>query len=272
MVPAGVRRLLGWLVLAIGVLVAIEGALRFQHGHPTGGTPIADVPAGMFVGDPAAGFALAPRFASPELGLTVNDTGLRDVARPAVSGAHWLVLGDEIAAGLGVEDDEHLARLIELGLSTSDDPAPAVWNGAVPRYGPEQALMRYRTLMAAHRLDPRVVILVVHLGNDARDAARGPGVERVVGDRLVEVPWGPWPGSPFNQERGDGLFLSRWLGRGVRDAPQPIDLYLQPANEATERGWAVTAEAIGQLEQLFDALDKQIRVGWFDLPSAVEAP
>ena len=246
MVPARTHRLLVWATLAIGLLVLTEGALRYEHGHPGGGEGVEGVPPGMFVADRHTGVTLRPGFVDPEGGFTVNSAGLRDPERPPPRGAHWLLLGDELAAGLGVGDDEHLARLLELGLSTSRDPAPEVWNGGVPRFGPEQVLMRSRTLSASLRLDPQVVLLAVHLGNDARDAARGPGVDRVVDGRLVEVPWGPWPGSAFNGDRGRGSFLGRRLRRSYA-IPAALDLYLEPASSPVERGWSITERALAQL-------------------------
>lgn len=233
----------------IAGLVLGEGALRYLQGHPAPG-PASVWPDGMFASDPTAGVTLRPGFAQTEPAFTVNSLGLRDVERAAPRSTHWLVLGDELAAGIGVADDAHVGRLLERGLSTAE--GPAVWNGAVPRSGPEQTLMRLRTLTDGQRLDPALAIWIVNLGNDPWDALGGPGRDRVIDGRLTEMTrWAPWPGSSWNADRAALFGASRshlvtaLKGDPLLRAPSPVaSLFLPEESPEVQRGWAITEEVI----------------------------
>ncbi len=280
------------MLVAVGVLILGEGLIRYLHGNPSRPpTPERSVPDGLLAPDRTAGFTLMPGAVGFDGDFTVNDLGLRDPERSAPRGAHWLLLGDDAAAGLGVGDGVHLGRLLEVGLATSEDPAPEVWNGAVPLYGLEQSLHRFRSLADGHRLSPQVVILAVNLGNDAWDATLGPGVRRVVDGRLTRGRWGPWPASTAHAERaelprhflaprlpGDRLLQRRVYSyrpvaglvgearpRGGAVAPEGLVpfsypqfggvawLYLEPAPTVVEGGWGVAGRTLQTLQNEVDA-------------------
>ena len=98
-----------------------------------------------------------------------------------------VVLGDSIAFGLGVSDEETFTHLLDV----RDNGIEAA-NLAVQGYGPDQALLVL--LHEGLRSDPDVVVLAFCLGNDFADAVlpvslfdgRTPKPRfRLVGDRLV---------------------------------------------------------------------------------------
>ncbi len=282
------------LLLLVGTLILGEGLIRYLHGNPARPPiPERDLPDGLLTPDRTAGFTLLPGAVALDGAFTVNSLGLRDPERPAPKGAPWLLLGDEVAVGLGVGDDVHLGRLLEVGLATSPDAAPQVWNGAVPLYGLEQSLHRFRTLTTGQRLTPQVVILAVNLGTDGWDATRGPGVRRVVDGRLTRGRWGPWPESTAtaNTERaelvrhflaprppGDRLLQRRLylyraaLGligevrrRGGAAAPEGLVpfsyprfggvawLYLEPAPAVVDSAWTVATQTLQTLQREVEA-------------------
>jgi len=95
-----------------------------------------------------------------------------------------LVVGDSIAYGYALEQDETIPRAMEARWRATRPEAPVeVWNAGVPGYGPEQEAVRLRRLGPA--VDPDVVVVLFCLRNDvsvepiasllAREGAFNPG-------------------------------------------------------------------------------------------------
>lgn len=97
--------------------------------------------------------------------ITINAAGYRgeNLASAATGRRRIVVLGDSIAFGLYVGDDEtYAARL------AARSPDSEVANLAVQGYGPGQSLLRLERLGLG--LKPDVVLLALCLGNDFADA------------------------------------------------------------------------------------------------------
>ena len=122
--------------------------------------------------------------------ITFSARGFRghDLPIPKAGGrTRVVVLGDSIAFGLHVSDDETFTHLLD-----ARDNGIEAANLAVQGYGPDQELL---TLMhEGLRLDPDVVVLAFCLANDLADAVlpvslydgRAPKPRfRLVGDRLI---------------------------------------------------------------------------------------
>jgi hypothetical protein len=122
--------------------------------------------------------------------VTFNSRGFRGRALPvprAGGRTRVVVLGDSIAFGLDVSDDETFTHLLD-----ARDNGIEAANLAVQGYGPDQELL---TLMhEGLRLDPDVVVLAFCLANDLADAVlpvslydgRTPKPRfRLVADRLI---------------------------------------------------------------------------------------
>ncbi|MCO4774266.1 MAG: SGNH/GDSL hydrolase family protein, partial [Deltaproteobacteria bacterium] len=280
----------------VGGLAIAEGAARWRHAHPAA-PPVEEVaaPRGMFVADAVAGFALAPDVHRPDERFSTNSSGLRDRERagalPAAGTVRVALVGDSFVAGVGVEDDQHMAALL-------DDASGAleVWNLGVPHYGTHQSALG----LAARwdEVEPDVVVLAVFEGNDVWDDLQGPGTYTVRDGWITRRAWAPWPGDPFVAARaemnrpvlahhlpGDGAlwrhsYAYRQLLRGAHAlqvggvdrwpwAMEPFDyeafggvawLYLEPPPPPIESAWAITEQVIGQL-----AADVQARGATFAL-------
>ena len=121
---------------------------------------------GMYVADPSVGYVLKPGFAGIiersefRAPFTVNEAGLRGPApRPRTENTfRILVLGDSMAFGFGVLDDETFSVQLENMLAGRFPSLDVqVLNGSVPGYGTADELAFLKSRGAA--LDPDLVVV-----------------------------------------------------------------------------------------------------------------
>lgn len=116
---------------------------------------------------PRLGWEVRPnlRVSTGGIKLSLDEGGNRltgEEGKVAVNRPHILILGDSVAFGLGVSDEE------TFGASLSQGESPyRVTNMAVPGYGPGQSLLTYEAKGRA--LQAAVVIFALCLGNDLAD-------------------------------------------------------------------------------------------------------
>jgi len=138
---------------------------------------------GMYVADPSVGYVLKPGFAGIiersefRVPFTVNEAGLRGpTPRPRTENTfRILVLGDSMAFGFGVLDDETFSVQLEnmfAGRFPSLDVQ--VLNGSVPGYGTADELAFLKSRGAA--LDPDLVVVQFFSINDILESL-GPAAE-----------------------------------------------------------------------------------------------
>lgn len=157
--------LLAASLLAVGLLcAALEWRARRLAGDGTGPTK------GLYAGhtysesmgwEPRAGARFAVRGAH----ASINAAGYRGrplgaARRPGL--ARVVMLGDSVAFGYGVADDETFASALD-----RDTRRFEVANLAVPGYGVDQSLLRYARVGAV--LDAQVVVLNLCVDNDLAD-------------------------------------------------------------------------------------------------------
>lgn len=284
------------LAVVVGLLMAAaiaEAGVRVLDAHPR--IPPEgkrSAPQWMYVNDPVVGVRTAPSFEYADEKYTTNSLGFRDRERapgPAPDGTLRLaVLGDSFAAGVGVDDAQHFAALLESALpGATRDAAPIeVWNLGIPHYGVEQSYL----LLREHweQVVPDVVVFALFEGNDPMDDRFGPGFSRVVDGHLARQGFVPWPASPFNVQRaainrpdfapglpGDGpLYLHSHAYRrvlrsisAIREARasawpwemQPFDyeafgavpwLYMQPEPPPMAFAWEISTGALAEMAAL----------------------
>lgn len=98
----------------------------------------------------------------------VNAAGFRvSPANAALNTAKVAVLGDSYTFGLGVADEDTLTNQLTLAQRKQYQ----YLNFGVPGFSPDQSLLQFEQLMRTHRFE--AVILVLYLGNDVLDVARG---------------------------------------------------------------------------------------------------
>ena len=277
------------LALLLGLLVAgglAEIGTRWSHEHPS--LPPAgseSAPPGMFVASETMGVKLAPSFSYPAERFSTNSLGLRDPTRPTAKGKgpRIALLGDSFTAGVGVDDVQHTAALLETAV-----PGAEIWNLGTPHYGLEQSWRRLEELWPA--VEPDVVVLQIFPGNDPWDDARGPAFLRIVDGEIARAGWAPG-GSPFDSERaalhrplfahhlpGDGPLwrhsyayraglgaISAIAGRLASDHPwgmEPFDyeafgavawLYLDPPPPPIAGAWKISEAALARIQTLVES-------------------
>jgi GDSL-like Lipase/Acylhydrolase family len=147
------------LALAPLTLLALEGLARLLPQPP--GSDLARLHrySEVYGWEPRPGTQL------PAEGVSINPAGYRgrEVDRtPSPNAARVLVLGDSIAFGIGVSDDETFASLLD------SQPGLEAVNLAVEGYGPGQSLLRLEHAGLAFR--PALVLMNLCLDNDFADA------------------------------------------------------------------------------------------------------
>lgn len=173
---------LGVVLVAAAALLAAELALR-ARGHEQADDGF---PRGLFVADPARGYALAPgadvtvqrvhRFR-----IQVNERGYRDRSwNDADPRPRMLLVGSSALFGFGVAAEERLGERLE-----RHAPGIRTYNAAVYGYGPPQARATIDKECAA--LAPRLVLYVHEYKMTRRDFLRDPG-RGVAEGQLVNLP------------------------------------------------------------------------------------
>jgi hypothetical protein len=132
--------------------------------------------------DPQTVYELRPGFHGLYAGVpvSINSSGFRGAESDTVNGGQTFriaVVGDSVAFGQGVQDNETLAAQVKKELKVRQDRSVEVINLGVPAYNTCQEYWRFRTRGLS--LKPQVVVLV-YVSNDT-DA---PSLQ-VVGDRVL---------------------------------------------------------------------------------------
>lgn len=238
----------------------------------------------MYEASESTGVRLAPSFSYPAERFATNRLGLRDRERDAPrSGRRIALLGDSFTAGVGVNDQQHSAALLEGALDGVE-----VWNLGTPHFGLEQSWRRLEELWP--EVEPDVVVLQIFPGNDAWDDARGPAWMTVVDGEIAALGWAP-SASPLDPLRPDlhrPLFVHHipgdgWIWRhshayrgalaaasAVLDrlgadwswGMEPFDyeafgavawLYLDPPPPPVAGAWTITEQALVRLQAFVEA-------------------
>lgn len=149
------------VLAALGAVVTIEAAIRLTDPE------LMVRRRGLQRYHPRLGWENRPHARSSNAGITVSldQRGHRlsgNPLDPRARPARLILLGDSVAFGLGVSDDDTFAA--SLGQGT---PPYSVTNLAVPGYGPGQSLLAYEGIREPQ--DAAVVIFALCLGNDLAD-------------------------------------------------------------------------------------------------------
>lgn len=179
--PAGVRAVVRRLRAPALFLLAAEVAARLAAPAP----PEWRWPQTRFEASATLGFSLQPNQVSftADQPFRTNSLGLRGPeirARKPPGTRRILILGDSIASGYGVSEDETFARRLERRPRASDPHPVEVVNAGVPSYNTAQEVEFLAERGVA--LDPDIVLLALYW-NDIHDK-NGIGVDRE--GRLIE--------------------------------------------------------------------------------------
>jgi lysophospholipase L1-like esterase len=157
-----------WIVARLGLL---EYPPAMNRGHPTRGYTL------------RAGFAGESSFGIP---FRVSAQGFRspEVAVPKPAGVRRvLVLGDSVAWGAGVREEETFPRRLEAALRAELDCPVEIVNASVSGYGSTEQLDVLRNDGLAFEPD---LVLVYHVENDNQSVAHRDGaLARFVKDHVV---------------------------------------------------------------------------------------
>jgi GDSL-like Lipase/Acylhydrolase family len=199
---------MGSVVLMMALVLSVEWAYRLSKPRYLDGFSLDDM-SYLHTYSEAYGWAPRPGFRSatgqgPK--TSINSAGYRGGEYP-----EWrlpgkkrvLMLGDSIAFGYGVADEETSSRQLE-----ELDPEFEVVNLAVQGYGTDQALLRFE--QEGLRFRPDAAILNFCLANDFRDN----GATRAIYDGAFPKPYFTLDGGTLTEHR-DGLGLSAFARLGL---------------------------------------------------------
>jgi hypothetical protein len=183
------RHLLGKLLLALaGLAVGLGAAELIFRFRDDAGFPKLN----LYVEDAQLGVRLVPGGSqrlvypgNPSTAVRINAQGYRGADLPAVDRAGGdddvMIVGDSQVFGLGVEENETFAAVLEHKLAATPGPGGAdrrVLNAGVPTYGPEEYAAVARELLAQRQPHPpRTVVFTINMVNDLFEAGR-PNRER----------------------------------------------------------------------------------------------
>ncbi len=148
------------VVVALGAVAAVEAAIRLADPD------LMVRRRGLQRYHPVLGWENRPNARSHDAGIAVSmgATGHRrssEAPLPSASRTELTLLGDSVAFGLGVSDEDTFAASLSQGT-----PPFRVTNLAVPGYGPGQSLLNYEMRRAQ---EAAVVMFALCLGNDLAD-------------------------------------------------------------------------------------------------------
>ncbi len=257
--------------LAVGLVIA-EWMFRIRDD---GGFPKLNV----YVADRGLGVRLQPgasqRFVYPDNPPTrvrINRAGYRGADFPKPGTDDVLIVGDSQVFGLGVEEHQTFAALLQRELGGGR----AVLNGGVPTYGPAEYAAVARELLAARH--PRTLVFTVNLVNDLFEVNRPNAERHVVRDgwavrteaagRVIDFPGRTWLARNSHlfyavrqvwHRASDGQSVASegtWhdlVDTGTRSAEQRADTERQQQSRSTE-----LRQTEAQLEEHTEAIDRAI--------------
>lgn len=184
--------------------------------------------------DPELGWTIRPggrtsqKEAHGEVVYAANSLGLRSAPREvpaekAPGTTRILVVGDSFAHGDEVGFEDSWTARLEAGLGAGWE----VWNGGVPGYGTDQALLRMRKLLPAVR--PDVVVLTVYRQNLTRNLT----FFRSLHHPATGLPWS----KPRFVLEGDGLRLLNHPAVRPWDVAGTLESYASSPLAAHDRFW-----------------------------------
>ena len=184
----------------------------------------------------------------------------RGLRLPAPAAPEWLLIGDSLPFGLGVEDEETAAaRLLAAGISAA--------SGGVPAFGIADALAHAEALAP-----PGVVVLPNAIDDDRQGSRRLVEDNTVIRGRLIRRAAPAWVrrvyGSPLVAWR-----LPATLMRLVSLLYNPPTLQPRPGWVVDDDGGLAAFQHVGEAIAAFAERhpDAAVRVAWVPLP-VVAAP
>ena len=246
-------QVLGGLAAA---LLLTECGLRLSWGQSTLLPPIYASHRGQIQLSPGAS-SVGRLPASPPYTIQIDDRGLRS---PVPDEPTWLLIGDSLPFGLGVDGAETAAAQ----MTAAGVPAAAA---GVPAYSIADALAHAEGLPA-----PGVIVLPNAVDDDRQGAARLHAAHDVVGGRLLRRSAPGWArrfyASPLaHAQLPMALMRALRLSRGASGQPQRPDW--ATAGDGGRAAWAAVGE---QIQTFADAHPSvAVRVAWVPHP-AVAVP
>ena len=254
------------LLCALTVLLSFgvcEIAARIMFPRPPDDTRQPQI---VYQYDPEIGYVLAPSQQgwSNDGFMTVNSLGFRghEVALPKPAGSfRVVVIGDSVAAGLGVANEQTFSAQLEhmlherMPLRRFD-----VVNLAVSGYNTRQEVQ----LLARHveRLQPDLVLVGFYV-NDI-EGSLDDGMTTEGGTRITAVK--PRPGEILHMDVSGGAWWNRWLRRS-----RVAYLFGRVLIRWTKRGeWATSRFALEQV-MLQGKDSAEIERGWKNVEKAFES-
>lgn len=221
---------------------------------------------GFHEGDPVLGWRgkqnIARRFHTPEFDVLVrhDEDGFRrpEPPRPPEARRSYLVLGDSLGWGWGVEQGELFSDHLQRALA----PDVALYNRSVNAYSTGQEYLLLQQQLADHSYDGVLIIVSrTDLGDNADDKKHRPAFDLIDGDLVPrnQPPPGALKGpiERFIDDHSYAINFISWqlaaMKRWWTDPPKP-----QPA-QAPDVPVAVPGEALAKEEVVANASASEIR-------------
>lgn len=210
----------------------------------------------LFESHPARRWTLRPNAAAPSLGIKLNDRGMRGPLIPwdkAPGERRVLILGDSVAFGFGVADEQCFDRLAAKRLQQDGVEDITIVNLSVPGYAPWQQLDMLETEGMAY--DPDVVIYAFCLNDVVAWIWRDVPLERLL---------------PFRYEflemsglarliRGVQHDLQRWSTRSFQRERYALEPMLRDADDpGVDEAWGVLLEHVAKIVAFTRERDRRV--------------
>jgi len=227
MPPSRSRVVLGvvlvWALILAAATAAAEWYLRWRYLSIAGSDRLQ---AGMSIPDPTLGWRLNPSWRGThahhdfDARYSINAGGFRglDARNRSPAARNIALVGDSFTFGIGVNDDETFASL----LNRSQPGSRRFYNFSVPGYSTDQEVLLAEQQVFARK--PDVLVLVVYLANDLFDnqltmplqVRRAKPRFQLQNDELV-LTNSPVPNGPMDRA-GQPTLLDMVLGNRPDDA------------------------------------------------------